>query len=246
MEKKSNEISNGVKPKILLGLTTTKKSDWRGKVKEIDRLGLKEIALFPTCLKIKERRELYKLLEETKLGKIPLVHLRDDFKKWEFEYLIKKFKTKVFNTHFDRLDEEFLKNSRKYYNKIYLENNGNFSDEMIKWFKVFPSFCFDASHFEDYAFIQKLPNHKNLPKYFKKYKIGCCHISAVREEPFFKIKEGERIAYYNSHWLRDLSELDYVKKYVKYLPPVCAIELENSLEEQLKVKKYLEKIISRK
>ena len=30
--------------KILLGLTTTKGSDWRGKVKEIDKLGLKEIA----------------------------------------------------------------------------------------------------------------------------------------------------------------------------------------------------------
>ena len=30
--------------KILLGLTTTPGSDWQEKIKEIDRLGLKEVA----------------------------------------------------------------------------------------------------------------------------------------------------------------------------------------------------------
>ena len=57
--------------KILLGLTTiTPGGEWRNKIKEIDELGLKEIALFPTCLKIDERKELYQLLEKTKLKKI--------------------------------------------------------------------------------------------------------------------------------------------------------------------------------
>ena len=41
----------------------------------------------------------------------------------------------------------------------------------------------------------------------------------------------------------DLSELDYVKKYVKYLSPICAIELENSFKQQLEAKKYIENII---
>ena len=53
--------------KILLGLTTTPGSDWRKKVSEIDKLGLKELALFPTCLNEQERKELYGLLEKTKL-----------------------------------------------------------------------------------------------------------------------------------------------------------------------------------
>lgn len=232
-----------MKLKILLGLTTTKKSDWRGKVKEVDELGLTEIALFLTCLEVGKRKELYKLLEKTNLKEIPLVHLRDDFKKWEFDYLIKRFKTRVFNTHFDRLDEEFLRNCWNYKKMIYLENNHDFSLGMVKWLESFAGFCFDASHFEDYALIQKLPNHKNLPKYLKKYKIGCSHISAVRKKPFFINEKEGRLAYYNSHYLRDLSELDYVKKYIRYLSPICAVELENSFKEQLKAKKYIEKII---
>jgi len=246
MEKKSNEISNGVKPKILLGLTTTKKSDWQGKVREIDRLGLKEIALFPTCLKIKERRELYKLLEKTGLEKIPFVHVRHDFKKWEFAYLEKRFGTEVFNTHFDKVNDEFIAEGKRYLKRTYLENNRPLSDNSIPLLDIFAGFCLDISHWEDYGRRQKETNFKKLPKLLKKYKVGCCHISAVRKEPYFEIENKKKIKYYNSHWLRDLSELDYVKKYVKYLPPVCAIELENSLEEQLKVKKYLEKIISRK
>ena len=36
-----------MKKKILLGLTTITPGEWKNKVKEIDELGLKEIALFP-------------------------------------------------------------------------------------------------------------------------------------------------------------------------------------------------------
>jgi len=39
------------KRNILLGLTTTPRSDWRGKVEEIKKFKIKELALFPTFLK---------------------------------------------------------------------------------------------------------------------------------------------------------------------------------------------------
>ena len=229
--------------KILLGLTTTKGSDWRGKVKEIDKLGLKEIALFPTCLEIKERRELYKMLEKTNLKEIPVVHLRHDFKKWELAYLIKRFKTRFFNTHFDKVNKNFLAESKGYLKKIYLENHIGFSAGDFHLLDIFAGLCLDVSHWHDYNHIQKLGNYKKFPEILKKYKIGFCHISAMRGNPLFEIKNGKRVKYYNSHWLRDLSELNYVKRYKKYLPSVCAIELENPLEEQLKAKKYLEKIL---
>ncbi|MDD5294967.1 MAG: hypothetical protein PHP21_03560, partial [Patescibacteria group bacterium] len=150
MEKERKKISNGVKPKILLGLTTTYKSDWRGKVKEIDKLGLKEIALFPTCLEIKEREELYKLLEKTGLKEIPVVHVRHDFKKWEFAYLTKRFKTKFFNTHFNKVNRDFLARSKGYLKKIYLENHINFSNESLHLLDIFAGFCLDVSHWHDY------------------------------------------------------------------------------------------------
>lgn len=235
-----------MKPKILLGLTTTKKSDWRGKVKEVDELGLTEIALFLTCLEVGKRKELYKLLEKTNLKEIPVVHLRDDFEEWEFAYLIKRFKTKFFNTHFDRVDEKFFAESKGYLKKIYLENHIDFSDDTFYLLDIFAGLCLDVSHWHDYNQIQKLGNYKKFLEILKKYKIGFCHISAMREKPFSKIKNKRKVKYYHSHWLRDLSELNYVKKYVKYLPRFCAIELENPLKRQLEAKKYLEKIISRK
>jgi len=232
-----------MKPKILLGLTTTRNSDWRGKVKEIDELKIKEVAFFSTCLKLVERKELYGLLEKTGLQRIPFVHLKDDFEEWEFEYLIKKYKTKVFNTHFDRLNKKFLQNSSKYKKLIYLENNFNFCDEMLSWFKVFPGFCLDISHFESYCAIQKISAQKNLSKYLREYKIGCAHISAIKDKPFSVIEEGVKFSLYASHFLKNLSELNYVKKYKNFLPKFCAIELENSFREQLEAKKYLEKIL---
>ena len=243
MEKESKKISNGVRPKILLGLTTTYKSDWRAKVKEIDKLGLKEIALFPTCLKIKERKELYKLLGKTGLKKIPFVHVRHDFKKWEYVYLTKKFKTRFFNTHFDKVNKNFLAESKKYLKQIYLENNWPFSDNLMPLLDSFAGFCLDISHWEDYGRLQKMATYRKMPKLLKKYKAGCGHISAVWAKPHFEEEGGIKNKYYNSHWLRNLSELDYVKKYVKYLPLICAIELENPLRRQMEAKKYLEDII---
>ena len=48
---------------------------------------------------------------------------------------------------------------------------------------------------------------------------------------------------YSSHLLKDYHELDYIKKYKKFLPDLISIELENSFKELLEIKKYLEKII---
>lgn len=230
-----------MRSKILLGLTTTKNSNWRDKIKEIDELGLTEIALFLTCLKIGQRKKLYKLLEKTKLKRIPFVHLRDDFKAWEFDYLIEKYKTEVFNTHFDRVNERVIAESKKHLEKIYLENHGNTPDSRAYLLDIFAGLCLDISHWEDYGELQKMPNYKKMPKLLKKYKVGCCHISAITTKPTFN--EDDKSLNYASHYLHDLSELDYVKKYVKYLSPVCAIELENSFKQQLEAKKYIEKII---
>jgi hypothetical protein len=231
--------------KILLGLTTISAGEWRNKVKEIDELGLKEIALFLTCLNPGERKELYGLLAKTKLERIPHVHLRHDMKATELAYLVKRFKTEVFNIHARSDYFLFLNDYRDYLKKIYLENADGTPTESD--LKKYAGLCLDLSHWQ--SVVKEKGSgcwyDLEIKRLASKYKIGLNHISAVKEKKvnyydrFYK----RNFCVYDSHELGDLSELDYVKDYKNYLADIISIELENSLKRQLEVKEYLEKIL---
>ncbi|PIX02835.1 hypothetical protein COZ78_03625 [bacterium (Candidatus Gribaldobacteria) CG_4_8_14_3_um_filter_42_11] len=232
--------------KILPGLTTITPGEWKNKVKEIDELGLKEIALFPTCLDYKARHELYHLLEKTGLSSILHVHLREeDFEAEELYYLINRFKTQVFNVHPTLRTMEFLKRNKKYKNQIFLENLESLPENFSEILELCGGVCLDLSHWEGHGILEGQDGYAGLPKLLKKYKIGCNHISAVKKEREHCYEEFSGINFYsyNSHYLNDFSEIDYVKKYKKYLADIISIELENPLKRQLEVKSYLEKII---
>ncbi|MFA6047827.1 MAG: hypothetical protein WCV59_05130 [Parcubacteria group bacterium] len=227
---------------ILPGLTTTPKSDWREKIREIDRCSIEEIALFPTFLELPGRKELYSLLENTKLKRIPHVHLRSDMEAWELELFNNKYKTEVFNIHPEPTELGFLENLKKTDN-VYVENTNKITDFYFEVADMCGGVCLDISHWEDYGIPE---GYDDFSQKIEKYKIGCSHISAIKKD--FKTWEHyttkEKLNLYSDHYMDDLSELDYVKKYVQYLPEYVSIELENSFEEQLKVKEYLEKIIN--
>ncbi len=230
---------------ILPGLTTTPRSNWREKTEEIKKFNLHEIALFPTYLEIKDRKELYDLLKKTDLERIPHVHLRDDMEEWELDFFIKYYKTIVFNIHPDNACQRFLKNN-KYASRICIENLFKIDDDFLNSVKMGGGICLDISHWEDWGIIQGRYGYNRLPDLLKKYRVGCCHISAVNnkgEEYQDYITKKKGIAY-SHHTLGKLLELDYVKKYIKYLPKYISIELENSFAEQLKVKEYLNSIIN--
>ena len=74
--------------KILLSVTTTTGSDWKKMVADINKLKIKEVALFPTAIVDKERKELYQLLENSTIDSTPFVHLRNDMLPSELKYLI--------------------------------------------------------------------------------------------------------------------------------------------------------------
>ena len=234
------------KKKILLGLTTTPGSDWRKKIEEIDELGLKEIALFPTFLDTRDRKELYKLLETTNIISIPHVHLRDDMKERELDYLVKRYKAKVFNIHPNKSGLKILK-YKKYVNQIFLETLEEINDIFIDNLEKCGGICLDISHCEDCGVIQNNYGYDKLHGLLKKYKVGCCHISAVTNKAtkYRDYLTGKEFYNYSRHHFFKLSEFNYVKKYVKFLPKYVSIELENSFEDQLKVKNYLEKIINK-
>lgn len=233
--------------KILLGLTTITAGEWKNKVKEIDELGLKEIALFPTCLNIKERQELYRLLEKTKLEKIPHVHLRSDMELFELDYLTAKYKTEVFNIHSSSSLFPFLVQYNDYDKRIYIENTPG-DPPTENDLKKYAGLCLDLSHWEITKLEAGEAGNENLliKKFADKHRIGCNHISGIK--PKKKVIHdrflNKDFSSYGSHWLDDLSEVDYVKKYQNYLAEIISLEFENPLKRQLEVKEYLEKILN--
>ncbi|MEK7203449.1 MAG: hypothetical protein AAB653_03980 [Patescibacteria group bacterium] len=243
----SGTFKNTPDRKILLGLTTITRGEWENKVREIDKLGLREIALFLTGLDFKERRELYQLLENTKLTSVPHVHLRNDMEINELNYLNNKFGTEIFNAHPELDPYHLLFDYTNFEKKIYIENTQEYvpADNELK---KYAGLCLDLSHWESVKLDKGENSQENLKikKVLKKYKIAVNHISAIKLNKIIHHDSflNKDFHCYHSHLLGDLKELDYVKKYKNYLADTISIELENSLSEQLEVKKYLEKILN--
>lgn len=234
--------------KILVSLTTLSNiseknlnSGWKSKIEEIRENKLKETALFLTGLGSEdERKELYNALENTSVRSIPHVHLRTDIKLRELDYLFQKYNVKAFNLH-SIVDWPLKYDYGKYASMIFLENGWSIPNE--DELKKFGGLCVDFAHWEAKRLEKDQEYCSEMDKIIEKHKIGCAHISAIKNEPTPMVVN-RNILEFDSHELANLKELDYIKKYKKYLPDVISIELENSIEEQLEAKKYLEKIIN--
>ena len=229
------------KRKILPTITTTKNSDWEEKIREINEMELNEVALFPTCLNIAARKKLYKLLKASSVKSIPFVHLRGDMTLEELDYFVQEYGTNTFNIH-SRSEYPIPKQYLKYKDIIFIENVFNPLNE--EELKNLSGICLDLSHLENDKITEREKFEHNL-KVLEKYPIGCNHISCLK-----KVSHVETITFahqdvirYDEHFFEDFSELDYLKSYpLKYFSSVIALELENNIKEQLKVKEYLEKI----
>lgn len=233
----SESVSMLKKKQFLPTITTTRGSDWQEKIKEIDKLAITRAAVFPTCLLKPAREKLYGLLEKSCLQEIPLVHLRSDMLPSELDYFINKWQTKVFNTHSQK-EFPFQYDLSKFKKMIYIENiYTGFDPEEIK---DFAGLCLDFSHLENDKRLHKENFKKNIAV-LKQFPIGCNHISAVASQTHQDI-EGSPI--YAVHRLTNLSELDYLKNYpLKWFSDFIAIELENSLKEQIEAIDYIVKTI---
>ncbi len=221
---------------------TISDSNWRSKIEEICNLNIKEIAIFPTCLDKKERKELYKLLESSPVRKIPFVHLRGDMQAGEIEYLIKNYGTEIFNMHSEK-EYPYPEDCLKFKEKICIENVYYPLDE--EEVKKFSGICIDFSHLENDRLLYRKKFEHNL-RVIEKFSVKCNHISSIKKEK--RLDSESRYDKYNVrydfHCLKKISELDYLKNYpLKYFSRYIAIELENSIKEQLEIKNYLEKII---
>ena len=228
------------KRRIFPSITTIINSNWKKEIAEVKKIKLKEVCLFLTCVNENERKELYNLLKETGVEKIPLIHLRNDMRVEELNYLAKNYKTKIFNTH-SETGHPLKYGLGKYKKSIYIENAGikktignRFIEEEIK---NFAGVCLDFSHLENERLLRPEIYESDI-KVIEKYPCGCNHIGAVKKNLFKN--QYEPNGCYRSHFFEDLSEFDYLKKYpAEYFSSILAIELENTIGEQLKARDYI-------
>ncbi|OIO45891.1 hypothetical protein COX24_01785 [bacterium (Candidatus Gribaldobacteria) CG23_combo_of_CG06-09_8_20_14_all_37_87_8] len=235
---KNNKIKKG---QFLVSITTTKGADWEARIKEIDKLKIKKLALFVTCVNEKERKKLYQALEKTSLKEIPFCHIRSDMPFCELDYLTKRWQTKVFNLHTRKeFAFKYAYDNSKYKDKIYIENVyfGLPEDEV----KRFAGICLDFSHLENDRLIRPEVFKESL-KMLEKYKIGCNHISGIFATAQ-EIIEHSGVIRYDKHFFTNFKDFNYLKKYpLKYFSKYCALEVENPLKDQLKAIDYIVKQI---
>lgn len=223
---------------ILLSITTTNRNDWRARIREAVELGIKELALFPTCLGLDERQEMYKALEESGIKSIPFCHLRSDMMLEELDFLVEKYRTKAFNTHM-QIEYPRVHDWSKYRKIIFIEPVYHKLDE--KELKDFAGICPDFSHFEDDRLLHQ-DHYEHNVRLLEDYPVGCNHISAITKDKY--VDQTENYPRYHRHCLKDLSELDYLQNYSeKFFGEFIALEVENKISEQLRAREYISKII---
>ena len=229
------------KREILVSITTLG-NGWKDKIQEIKKLKLEKVALFLTGLEYRniDKKEVFTLLENTSIKEIPFVHLMNKNTPEDIKYLEKKFKSKVFNIHSEK--KYPLKYDLSPFKKsIYIENIFRYVPD-IKEIKQFAGVCIDISHLE-------IAKH-NYPKIYEKTievlnqtQCGCNHISAYKKNGI----EDARYIKKSSHFFTNLSQFDYLLNYPeKYFSNLIALELENSISDQLKAKEYIYNLLKNK
>lgn len=223
---------NDFSGKIYPSITGFINVDWQGQLKEINKLKLTEVAVFLSAFDKKERDHLYKFLLKSSVKRVPLVHLRDDTNASDIKFFIKNFKTEHFNIH-----EQFfgiLNQWKGYWKKIYLELNYN--DEIPKSVDVekIGGFCIDLSHFKT-AIARGTKEAFYISKNKDKIRFSCNHLNGYDE----KTKE-------DKHTVTSLKDFEYLKTLPKYVfGEIIALEVYNSIKEQLEFKKYISKILNK-
>lgn len=224
-------MESSFEKRVYLGITGATNVDWQSKLKEINRLKIDAVAVFLSRFDKKERDNLYRMLLKSSISKVPFVHLRDDTNADDIKFFIDNFGTHYFNIH----EEHFgsLTQWQGYWDKLYLEMN--FDSQIAKDVKVrqIGGFCVDLAHFKSaiargseeayYVFVRK-----------NKIKFACNHLNG------FSPKTNSDL-----HTITSLKDFDYLTTLPKYIfGDIIAIEVENSIREQIKFKEYLVKFLN--
>jgi len=217
---------------ITVGITGYKDRHWQDKLKEIEKLKISRASLFLERFTKRQRDKIYQALLKSKIKEIPLVHIRNDMTRDELIFLAEKYHQPYFTIHESSF--KYLDKWRGFHKNLYLEMDyDNYVSAKVKVEKV-GGFCVDLAHFKageekfskDFEYVIEMKNKK---QYFK-----CNHISGY-----------SFAGNHDIHAPKNLKDFDYLETLPKFLfGDVMAIEVDNSIAEQLKFKKYLVKILN--
>ena len=220
-----------LKKRILVSITGRNKKDWISKLESIKKHKIKKIALFLEMFNKKERKLIYQALILSKIKKVPLIHIRDDMNKKELKFLRKEFKTKCFTVHESSF--KVIDQWKGLHKRLFLEmNKDNKIPKNVDVSKI-GGFCIDLAHFKceqrlwskEFLYIIK---RAKIPRYFK-----CNHINGYNFDTNKDI-----------HKITNLNQFNYLKTLPDFLfGKYIALETFNSIEEQLKFKKYIVKLL---
>ena len=220
--------------RILVSITGVTDDHWKNKIREINKLGLKRVALFNERFTSKQRRGIYEALLSSCVDEIPFVHGKNDMDKSEFKFLMNNFGTKMFNIHWNSF--KYLDKWKGYHKNLFVElSYHNHLPKSVDVTKI-GGFCVDLAHFKcaeekwtkEFEYIFSNRKHH---KYFK-----CNHVSGY--SPFRNT---------DLHVVRKISSFDYLKSLPRFLfGENIAIEVDNTIVKQLEFKKYLVKLLSKK
>ncbi len=219
--------------KIFVGLTAKKGKGWEKKLRDIKKYKIKKFVLFIEEIKKEDREKLYKKLLNNNF-EIPFVHIRCDTDKKELEFLSKNFKSRYFNIHENHFED--LKKWNGFLKRLCVELN--YDDYIPKIMDVnkIGGFCIDLSHFKaaeergskEFSYVFK--RRKNDKKFI------CNHLNG------YSYKKRRDL-----HLVSSTKEFDYLISLPKFVfGKIIALEMYNSISEQLKFKKYLVKLLEDK
>ena len=216
-------------------VTTDKKH--LDKLKEAEKIRITKVSLFFTGLNAEQREKFYEVLQRSTIREVPFAHLRSDTSPWEIDFLIRKYNTKKFNLHTQR-EYPITHNLSLYKDSLFLENTYYAYDE--EELRNYSGLCLDFAHLEGQKKI-KDNNYKFNMDIVARYPCGCAHVNGIAEKPFWN--EIEKRFQHDTHFIHDKHELNYLSDYQQYIPAVSAMEVENTLSEQLEMIKYLQNFL---
>jgi len=217
-------------PKVYVSLTGWDYPSFLSKLEEIKKLGITEACVFLTTMPPEKHQEFFKELLTSGIKYIPLVHLREENTSQDIEFFKKNYDTEYFVIHdmlLDRLEqfEPYLKN-------LFLENHVRTPVNKLGLEKL-GGFCIDLNHLQTAKRLNN-PEYEQVMEYKDTDKFKCNHLSGYREGA-------------KGHEIETENDFEYIKELPNFvLGEVIAIELMDSIETQLKMKKHAEDIIKEK
>lgn len=227
--------------RIIPSITTHSRTGhtWRHKVAEVKQLGLNEVGLFLTGLSDVERHECFCELEFLATHhrfSIPFVHAVASMREEEYRFLMDTFGTESFNLHPTWQYPLRYPLSDAIRSRVLIENAALDVSLTKNDLAGFAGLCIDLSHLEDSRRCYREVFDSVVSLSFSHH-VAANHISAVMNTP--QNSDGE-VVYYQSHTDTKPEHFSYLAGLpCSTCAPLCAIELESPLKEQLALIPYL-------